>query len=399
MRVLHIITGLRRGGAETMLAKLIGAHASAGIDNRVVCLVERGPLADEIEKLGAPVTVLGMRSTASFPAMLRLPGIVRRLRPDIVQTWLYHADLAGLLAAIATRRLRRLIWNLRNSDMDPQDHARPGSKVMLRVLARCSTLPSGVIVNSHAGRLHHESLGYRPKWWAEIPNGFDLERWRRDETARARLAALCGVPQGVPIVGMCARAAPMKDHSNFLRAVAGLRASGASVHAVLVGRGTEGLADEVAALKLEGNASLIGERSDLPSLMPGFDLLCLSSAFGEGFANVLGEAMACCVPCVATDVGDAAVIVGDTGRIVPPREPAALAAALHELLAMPVEARNALGSRARRRIEEHYGIARIAQQYLEVYKAVLGGSVPADLRISAPSSPTPLPSLKHQDVP
>ncbi|HVM80317.1 MAG TPA: glycosyltransferase [Stellaceae bacterium] len=399
MRVLHIITGLRRGGAEAMLAKLIAAHADSGIENHVVCLVERGPLAIEIERIGAPVIVLGMRSKAALGAVLRLPGIVRRLRPDIVETWLYHADLAGLIAAALTRRLPRLIWNLRCSDMDAQDRARSGLKLMLRILARCSALPNGIIVNSHAGRLYHEALGYRPKWWAEIPNGFDLERWRRDETAGARLRSLCGVPETVPVVGMCARVAPMKDHSNFLRAIAALRAGGTSVHAALVGRGTEALAGEVALLKLEAQVSLLGERSDLPDLMPGFDLLCLSSAFGEGFANVLGEAMACCVPCVATDVGDAAAIVGDTGRIVPPREPEALAAALRDLLAMPAAARAALGLRARRRIEEHYGIARIAQQYLEVYEAVLAGTVPAGFRISAPSSPAPLPGLKHQDVP
>ncbi|MGE5200467.1 MAG: glycosyltransferase [Acidobacteriota bacterium] len=408
MRVLHIITGLRRAGAETMLVKLIGAHAGLGIESHVVCLVERGPLADDIERLGAPVTALGMRSKLALGAIPRLIGIVRRLQPDVIQTSLYHADFAGLVAAVATHRLRRLIWNLRNSDLDSLVRTKLSLKVIVRGLARCSALPSGVIVNSHAGRLHHESLGYRPRWWAEIPNGFDLDRWRPDSAAGARLRAQCSVSKDVPIVGMCAHVAPGKDHSNFLKAIAELRAKGTAVHAVLAGRGTEELAPEVAGLRLAGNVSLLGERADLPALVPGLDVFCLSSV-SEGFPNVIGEAMASGVPCVATDVGDAATIIANTGGIVPPGQAMTLARALGELLAMSAASRRELGMRARRRIQERYSIAHVARQYLEVYDAVSRGLVPAEpgtppQSISTapetlPSSPTPMPGLKHQDVP
>ncbi len=377
LRVLHVITGLRRAGAETMLVKLASSLARAGFDNHVVCLIESGPLAADLESAGIPVVALGMRSKFDPRPLARLTGMVRRLRPDIVQTWLYHADFAGLIAAALSRRLDRLIWNIRCSEMDFTEDPAGSSGWLIGLLARLSRAPSGVIVNSHAGRLHHERLGYHPRWWLEIPNGFDLDRWRPDEAAPRRLRAKLGLDADALLVGMCARVAPMKDHATFLAAIARLSAREPRLHAVLVGRGTEALSGQVAALGLQGKVSLLGERDDVPALLPGLDAFCLSSAFGEGFANVLGEAMACGIPCVATDVGDAGAIVGDTGRIVPPREPEALAAALADVLGASAECRRELGARARVRVEERYSLARVAQCYIDAYAAVRRGQRPA----------------------
>jgi glycosyltransferase involved in cell wall biosynthesis len=377
MRILHVITGLRRAGAETMLVKLIGALAREGFENEVVCLIEAGPLAAELEQGGIPVVSLGMRAKFDPRPIARLVGIMRRSRPDIIQTWLYHADFAGLIAAASCRRLGRLIWNIRTSDMDFREDGATSTALLVRLLARLAKGPAGVIVNSHAGRLHHERLGYRPRWWVEIPNGFDLAHWRPDETAAARLRALLGLPGDALVVGMFARVAPMKDHAAFLSAVAQLGGRFPAVHAVLAGRETRTLTGMIEDFRLQGRATLLGERDDLPVLMPGLDVFCLSSAFGEGFANVLGEAMACGVPCVATDVGDAREIVGETGRIVPPRQPEALATALAELLSAPVAARHVLGLRARRRVEERYGLAQVARHYMDVYASVVRGLRPS----------------------
>jgi glycosyltransferase involved in cell wall biosynthesis len=355
-----------------MLLKLISALAPAGFDNHVVCLIERGPLAEEIEMLGTPVTSLGMRSKFAPVAMMRLISIVRRFEPDIIHTRLYHADLAGLIAAAATSRLTRLIWNLQCSDMNFRTEANASTALLVRLLARLSGAPAGIIVDSHAGRLHHEVLGYRPSWWAEIPSGFDLERWQPDPAAGAQLRARLGLPDDSLIVGLCARMAPMKDHANFLTALAQIRDRLPTVYSVIAGRGTEMLAQTVDELHLEGRVSLLGERDDLPALLPGFDAFCLSSAFGEGSPNVIGEAMACGVPCVVTDVGESAEMVGDTGRIVPPRQPESLAAALSELLAMNGAARRELGARARLRVATRYSISSVAHRYMDIYAAVAG---------------------------
>lgn len=376
MRVLHIITGLRRAGAETMLVKLGGALAHAGFDNHVVCLIDRGAMADELEAIGIPVTALGQRATLDPRPLWRLIALLRRLEPDIIQTWLYHADLAGLVAAMLVGRRNRLIWNIRCSEMDFSDDPAGSSGRLLRLLARFSRVPAGVVVNSHAGRLYHERLGYRPRWWLEIPNGFDLAHWQPDRAADSRLRAALGLAPDALVVGMVARVAPMKDHGNFLAAFAQVATEVPRAHAVLVGRGTETLATRVRESNLEGKVTLLGERDDVAQLVPGFDLFCLSSAFGEGFANALGEAMACAVPCVATDVGDAAAIIGDTGCIVPPRAPAALAAAMVEMLNAPPAQRRQWGAAARCRIEERYGLAAVARHYADAYAAVASGAAP-----------------------
>jgi glycosyltransferase involved in cell wall biosynthesis len=373
VRVLHIITGLRRAGAETMLVKLVGALDPKCFETHVISLIERGPLAADLQALGVPVLSLDMRSKLDPRPIARLTGIIRRLQPDVIQTWLYHADFAGLVAAALLRRTDRLLWNVRCSDMDFTAAMEQGTAKMVRVLACLAAWPVGVIVNSHAGRRHHQRLGYRPRRWIEIPNGFDLAHWHPNADAAARLRAELGLPEDMLLVGMCARLNPMKDHATFLAAIAEVRTRLPGVRGILAGRGTEMLASRVAELGLAENVTLLGERSDLPNLLPGLDAFCLSSAFGEGFANVLGEAMASGVPCVATDVGDAAEIVGDTGRIVPPRQPALLAAALEELLNMSAPWRHELGLRARARIEDRYGLAGIARQYADVYAAVASG--------------------------
>jgi glycosyltransferase involved in cell wall biosynthesis len=376
VRVLHLITGLRRAGAETMLVKLVGALDRGRFEAQVISLIERGPLAADLEAMGIPVLSLDMRSKLDPRPIARLIAIIRRLRPDVIQTWLYHADLAGLIAATLLRRTRRLLWNVRCSDMDFAATRERGTALMVRLLARYSAGPAGVIVNSRAGRLDHERLGYRPRRWIEIPNGFDLAHWRPDATAAARLRAELRLPEDALLIGMCARVDPMKDHANFLAAIGALRAQLPAAHGVLAGRGTEMLTNRVAELGLAANVTLLGERSDLPLLLPGLDAFCLSSAFGEGFANVLGEAMASGVPCVATDVGDAAEIVGDTGRIVPPRQAEALAAALAGLLGASAQQRRELGLRARARIEDRYGLAGVARRYADVYDSVANGAPP-----------------------
>lgn len=374
MRVLHIITGLRRAGAETMLAKLVVGLAREGWENRVVCLSERGPLAVELEASGTAVEALNAQSWLAPRAFARLLAIMRRYKPDVVQTWLYHADLAGLISAILLHQEKRLIWNLRCSDVDFDLEQSPGTRVLVQTLARLSGWPAAIIVNSHRGQVSHAQLGYKPRQWIEIPNGFDLDRWRPDPGAAPRLRDLLGLFAGTTIVGMCARVAPMKDHATFFAALAALRSRVPGVHAVVAGYGTERLDAMTGQFGLEKCVSLLGEREDLPALVPGFDVFCLSSAFGEGFPNVLGEAMACGVPCVATDVGDAAEIVGDTGVIVPASRPDELAIALASLLQTTPESRRELGLRARARIEHHYSLEAIARRYAETYAVVQDGT-------------------------
>ena len=356
MKVLHIITGLERGGAETMLTRLA---PRLGFRNIVVSLTSEGSLGPELRAAGVPVLALGMkRGRPSLAAMFRLREIVKRERPTLLQTWLYHADLLGLLTSLFSRDVP-LVWNLRCSDLDVSQYS-VGTRAVRWVLARASSLPAAIVVNSAAGRASHEALGYRPKRWELIPNGFDTDRFQPDAAARARFRREFRVGDNEPLVGMIARVDPMKDYDNFFAAAGQIAAARPEAKFLVAGRGTETL---MVPPGLLDRVSLLGERGDVATLLTALDLMILSSAFGEGFPNILGEAMACGVPCVATDVGDSAAIIGDTGRVVPPRDPAALCDAALAVLAC----RPALAEKARRRIVDHFFIDAIAEQYRSLY--------------------------------
>jgi glycosyltransferase involved in cell wall biosynthesis len=366
IRVLHLITGLGLGGAETSLRNLALRMDRERFDVRVVGLIG-GPNAEELAAAGTDVTVLGMRRGVPDPrSALKLRRILREFRPDILQTWLYHADLLGTVVR-ATARVPVLLWNVRCASMDMRLYRRL-SGISVKMLARLSRIPQAVVVNSKAGLVAHEAIGYRPRKWELIPNGFDTTVYRPRPEARERLRSLAGVPGDALVVGLVGRYDPMKDHAGFLRAAS--RVSDPRVHFVLAGTGVTAdnteLASEIAAAGLGKRVHLLGERRDLPDLTPGFDLACSSSAFGEGFPNVVGEAMSSGVPCVVTDVGDSAWVAGATGIVVPPRDPEALGSAISRLAASDAE-RARRGEEARRRIVEEFSIERVVRRYEELY--------------------------------
>lgn len=344
-----------------MLAKLI--EALPDITHGVVPLVRDLTLGPRITAAGGRVMPLGMRSPLGLPlAVARLAALIRRERPDVIQSWLYHADLAATLARAAAFSRAPLAWSLRCSDMDFAHYA-PTTRLVVRALARLSRVPTVIASNSEAGLAWHRRLGYRPRRSLVIPNGFDTDRFRPDPTARARLLSLAGWPEDTVVVGLVARVDPMKDHAGFFEAFA---RTPAGLRAVLVGRGTDELA--IPPL-LAGRVLALGLREDVGALMAGFDIACLASRFGEGFPNVLGEAMACGVACVTTDVGDAATIVGAAGIVVPPGDPIALAAAL-SALAADSDRRRAMGAAGRARVLAEYALPAVAARYRTLWRAL-----------------------------
>jgi glycosyltransferase involved in cell wall biosynthesis len=358
LRVLHVITGLGIGGAETMLARLI--EATPAIRHVVAPLTDALDLAPRLADAGARVAPVGIRSTATLPSGLsRLVRLIREIRPDLIQSWLYHADLAATVARMLARHPAPLLWSIRCADLDLRRYA-PTTRWVVRALARLSHLPAAVVSNSEAGLAWHRRLGYRPRRALVIPNGYDTSRFRPDPEAGAALRRRLGWPADAVIVGMVARVDPAKDHAGFLEAIG----RGPPVlHAVLIGQGTESLAIPP---PLAGRVAALGVRADVAALTAGLDIACLAS-FTEGFPNVVAEAMACGVPCVATAVGDAAAILGGTGVLVPPGDPAALAAAFARLAAMPAAERRALGEAARARVIEAYSIAAVAERYAALW--------------------------------
>ena len=349
-----------------MLAKLVGAMDRRRFSNTVISLTDRGQLGGQIESFGVAVHPLGMKR--GRPDIFALPRLIRlfnSLNPTIVQSWLYHADLLSALA-VKFSSSPILVWNVRCSDMDLNRY-RPLTRWVQRVLAWWSVTPAAVVVNSEAGKQQHERLGYRPRRWDVIPNGFDTQRFRPDTSLRLPFRQEWKVPQDAVIVALVARVDPMKDHATFLAAAQEVARARHDVYFLLVGKDTQALAPAVAAKGLTDQVRLLGYRSDIECLLPGVDVACLSSAFGEGFPNVLGEAMACGIPCVSTDVGDARSIVADTGLVVPARDPTSLAHAIIGLIDRGPAEREHLGRAARTRIETKYSLARIVDRYTALY--------------------------------
>jgi len=371
IHVVHLITDLDVGGAEMMLLRLVAAADRARFRMSVVSMTALGPVGSELAALGIKVQTLGMSRAVPDPrGLFRLVTILRREPADLLQTWLYHADLLGLLAT-GLARVPRLVWNLRCSDMELGRYSLL-SATLPRLLARLSGRPDAILVNSLAGKMVHERLGYRPRRWEVVPNGIDVERFRPDPEARARLRAELGLAAENFVVCLPARFDPMKDHATFLAAASRFARDCDSARFLLVGRGNESHNPALRPLLDRSGCRdrilLLSERHDMPAILAAADVVCLSSRFGEGFPNVVAEAMACGVPVASTNVGDAALIVGATGAIVPILDGDAMAAEWRRLYSLGAESRAALGEAGRRRIVEAYALPAIVARYEALYE-------------------------------
>jgi len=380
LNILHVITGLYTGGAEMMLTKLLARQPAGQTRHTVVSLTGGGPLAARIAAGGVPVIHLNMnkpglaKGLALIAGFMRLRRMIRQERPDVVQAWMYHANLFAGLAAIAPRA-PAVIWGIRQSDLDPQI-SKPSTIRVAKLGGWLSRrLSDSILCCSDVARIVHERIGYDPARMVVIPNGFDLDEFKPDAAARAAIRREIAVPADAPLIGLIARFDSQKDHRNFLAAAGQAREAIPNAHFLLCGGGVDPanrtLAGWIDDFDLGASCRLLGPRDDMPAVTAALDLAVSSSAFGEGFPNVLGEAMSAGVPCVATDVGDSRMIVGNTGRVVAPRAPDALADAIIELLRLPAEARADLSAAARERIAEHFEIGAVAARYLALYRDTL----------------------------
>jgi glycosyltransferase involved in cell wall biosynthesis len=356
-KVLHVIPGLGLGGAEAMLTSLATAPGRR-TEPIVVDLLKGGANAERLRAAEIPLYEFGMGGAVGFLfALRRLARLIREQRPQVVQGWMYYGDLAAALALgrSGRRGATRLLWGVRCSDMEI---ARYGLSLRMAVAAcrRFSHVPDAVIANSEAGRRVHQARGYRARRFAVIENGIDTERFRPDAAARDATRKALGIAPETQLAILPARVDPMKDHDGFLAALDRLP----GVTGVAVGLGTD-------RLPARPNLIGLGSRADMAALYNAADLMLLSSAYGEGFSTVLGEAMACGRSAVVTDVGDSARIVAETGAVVPPRDPAALAQAIEGFFAKPKADREALGGAARARMVEDFSLGRALERFETLY--------------------------------
>lgn len=377
LRVLHIITGLGQGGAESVLFRL-ATYPGADVEHVIVSLTDEGIYGQRLRAAGVAVHALGMkRGRVSLGGFMALRSLIAATRPDAVQTWMYHADLIGGLAA-RLAGVRAIAWGIRNSG----EHLERSSRSARLVLRACALLsgriPKAIVCAAQKSARRHADKGYDRERMVVIANGYDLSRYAPNDEARQRVRAQWGLPQDVPAIGCVARWDPLKDHANLLRAIAALVRDGrdAGLRCVLIGRGMDTANTELAALidrlGLRDRLVLAGPSDDVPAAMNGLDLHVLSSC-AEGFPNVVAEAMACGVYCVVTDVGDAAFIVGDAGVVVPPEQSEALARGIETALCeVASRGRTRAGEAGRARVLENFDLARMVQSYIAVWRHISG---------------------------
>ena len=399
--VTHIITSLAPDGAEKMLHRLVSAMDATRFENEVISLTDLGPMTERFQAAGIRVRALGMSRGSANPYYLaKLARWLRKL-PDqqIIQTWMYHADLVGGLAA-KLAGCAGLVWNIRHSELHPGVDKRHTIWTAKACAWLSSRLPSRIICASEASRIFHENLGYAHNRIEVIPNGLDLDLFQPDGVAREAVRGELGVAPSTLLIGYVARKHPVKDHRTFLEAAGLFHKQFPDVRFVLCG---DGATPEDAELKNWAEAAgvrnacfLLGRRDDIPRVINAFDV-ATSSSTSEAFPNVLAEAMACGVPAVVTNVGDSRSILGETGSVVPPKDPKALAQAWAGLLQAGPDLRQRLGEAARTRIHTHFAMPHVVRRYEALYTEIAASLATANqgAKVVAPA-PAPVTTSRRR---
>lgn len=375
IKITHLIGSLDLAGTELALCKLISRTNRESFETRVISLTGNGPVGPKIRQLGIRLEHLNMRRGQPNPVgLIKLIRALRRDRPDVLVTWLVHSNLLGGLAAKLAGGVP-VVWNVRHAHVE-----RAATKRLTRVAnwmaARLSRhLPHAIVFVSHEGRRWYVERGYPQSKSVVLPNGFNVREFRPSDEARPAVRRELGFDEFAPVIGLVARFHPDKDHANFVHAAARILARRPDARFLLCGEGINWqnarLAAMIDAAEIRNAVRLLGPRHDMPRITCALDI-SVSSSCTEAFSNVIGEAMACGVPCVVTDVGDSARLIGIAGRVVPARDPAALAAACLELLGSPSQERARLGAIARQRVLQNFSLESVVKQYEQLWQRVAG---------------------------
>jgi glycosyltransferase involved in cell wall biosynthesis len=375
MKVLHIITSLDQGGAEAVLYRLIEATHKK-VNHSVVSLHDAGVYGSKLRELGVSVETLDMpRGRLKFTSLWRLRKIILSYSPDIIHTKLYHADLVGGVVALLSGA-PPVIWTVNSSDLGKLSNSWK-TRFIRRICAILSYgIPSAIIVDADNTKRVNVSLGYSPKKFSVINNGTDLSSFYPDQQARQRLRHELQIQEDIVLLGFIARWDPLKDHSNFLQALSIIKNNNRKFACILVGNNMTSqnavLMELIHKNVLDEHIILLGPRSDIPAIMNALDLHILSS-FSESMPNVIIEAMACGTPCVVTDVGDAALVVGNTGWVARPKDAKALGVGIESAIkALKKNGKDELGQRCRRIIEEKYSLDVMVESYVKLWEKTVG---------------------------
>lgn len=374
IRILHIISGLNTGGAETVLHRLLSKIDQNTFYSEVISLTDIGTIGKKIKELGVTVKALDMKRGVPNPYyILKIIKIIKEMKPDIIQTWMFHADLIGGIAGRLSGS-NPIVWNIRNSSLNDGKIKRTTQWTIAACAKVSHLIPHKIIIVSEKAKMDFIKAGYDKNKIRIVYNGIDTNLFKPNSQAKEIFCKEHVVPEDCFLIGLIARFDPQKDHYNFIKAAHLVSREYPSSYFVLCGEGVvwenTNLVHWINEFDLKNSFRLLGNCENIEQITASLDLAVLTSSYGEGFPNVLAEAMACGVPCVSTNVGDAKTIVGNTGIIVPPNNSEALSNAISNLLAIKESERKKMGLKARQRIENNFSLMNMVKKYEGLYKDI-----------------------------
>lgn len=373
MKIVFLTRSMKYGGAERQLILLARGLRRKGYRLTVVLLYPSSAYQNELMDADVPLQIAGKKGRWDILGFLmRLIRILKREDPDVLFGYLSAAHVLSVLLRFLFPKVR-VIWTLRASNVNPHDYDR-FQRLTSWLETKLAKFAALIIVNSNAGFEHAVAKGFPENKMVVVHNGFDTEHFQPDPESGRTFRGQWRMGPEKKWIGLVARLDPMKDHETFLRAAALVLQERADVGFVCVGDAPEArkakLQELASGLGLAGALLWTGPCAGMRAAYNALDILCSSSSRGEGFSNAIGEAMACGVPCVVTDVGDSAFIVGDCGLVVPPENPERLALACLEALELD---RADSGHRSRLRIIEKFGMDRLVVEMEEACSRVVAG--------------------------
>ena len=359
-----------------MLKRLIVQHIdNPNYHHTVASLCDVGPVGQQLRESGVEVRAFGLNSILQFPGVFfRLFKFIRNQHPDIVQTWMYHADFIGGIAA-RFAGCSKVIWGIRNTELFSGNGVSLTIGWIMKLCAILSgIIPHTILCVAQRAKKTHADAGYSRNKLIVLSNGFDVEAYKPELGDRDNIRQSLNIPLDALIVGSIGRFNEYKDHRNFILSAEKLSRIESRIYFLLVGRDVDSnnavIMHWIEETGYVERFRLLGERSDVPAVLSAMDIFCLHSK-SEGFPNVLGEAMSAGLPSVVTDVGDAGILLGDGGLVVSPKDTEALTQALLSMIKYSSDTRISLGELARKRIKENYSMDIVKRQYEKLYQKVL----------------------------